>query len=891
MASVWMRIKELIRGARLDGELDEEVGLHLQMMEEEFRRRGMSEAEARAAARREFGGVAHAKEAYRDQRGFPWIESFGKDIRYALRGLRRSPGFTAAAVISLALGIGANTAIFSLFHTLMLRMLPVAHAEQLVAIHRTGGWGRGVISLPLYRQIAARADLFNGVIATNGVGKVRFTPRRGGREEFAQQEFVSGNYFQVLGIQPVIGRLFTGEDNRVPGGHPLAVLSYDLWRNQFGADPAVLGSTVVVDEQTLTVIGVAAPGFHGVAPERRTDVWVPSMMFHFGQIMSPNSWWLMPLARVRPEVPVQRVQAALDVLMQQHLRTIYGERYDSAFRRKALDQRLEIRPGSVGLSMLREHFGKPLGVLLALVALVLLAACINVANLLLARGAARQKEIAMRLSLGATRARLVRQALTETLLIAAAGSATGIALAAWGVRAISGFLPEEAGSPFSSAPDLPVLGFTIAISLASALLFGLGPALRSTAVNPVAGLRSGVLDRGGRPALRRVLVVAQVAFSVVLVALAGLFGHSLLALRSVDLGFRNQSVIAFNLDFPRLWKGDFHQPQDQLMKTLAATPGIYSVSCAFPGLFSTGSSCDATIRVPGSERTATEPVDVDITKVAPRYFETIGAALKGREFDRNDTATSPRVAVVNEAFVREFLPGETHPEARWLSFDDSKPEGGARTSIVGVVRDIRQNGIQEKVAPKVYVPLKQPDDLTFPPDILVRTALPPAAVQTIVRRELPRLGPGIAVAEWATVRQRIDDSIFETRLLATLGGFFGVLALLLAAVGLYGVMSYGMAKRAGEIGIRMALGARRADVVGMVLGDALLLVAAGLVLGFPLAWAAARAVHSLLFGIETVDPLAFGGTGAVLIAVALGAAFLPARRAASIDPMRALRHE
>ncbi len=288
MASVWMRIKELIRGARLDGELDEEVGLHLQMMEEEFRRRGMSEAEARAAARREFGGVAHAKEAYRDQRGFPWIESFGKDIRYALRGLRRSPGFTAAAVISLALGIGANTAIFSLFHTLMLRMLPVAHAEQLVAIHRTGGWGRGVISLPLYRQIAARADLFNGVIATNGVGKVRFTPRRGGREEFAQQEFVSGNYFQVLGIQPVIGRLFTGEDNRVPGGHPLAVLSYDLWRNQFGADPAVLGSTVVVDEQTLTVIGVAAPGFHGVAPERRTDVWVPSMMFHFGQIAPPD---------------------------------------------------------------------------------------------------------------------------------------------------------------------------------------------------------------------------------------------------------------------------------------------------------------------------------------------------------------------------------------------------------------------------------------------------------------------------------------------------------------------------------------------------------------------------------------------------------------------------
>jgi len=885
-----MRFHELIRGARLDGELDDEVGLHLQMMEEEFRRRGMSEAEARAAARREFGGVAHAKEAYRDQRGFPRLESFAKDVRYALRGLRRSPGFTAAAVVSLALGIGANTAIFSLFHTLMLRMLPVAHAEQLVAIHRTGGWGTGTVSLPLYREIAGRADLFNGVLATGGVAKVRFVAAAGGRDEFAQQEFVSGNYFQVLGIQPVIGRLFTGEDNRVPGGHPLAVLSYDLWRNRFGADPAVLGRNVIVDEQLLTVIGVAAPGFHGVAPERHTDIWVPAMMTHFGQAMSPNMWWLMPLARVRPDVPVQRVRAALDVLMQQHLRTIYGRSYDSAMRKKAIEQRLEIREGSVGLSMLREHFGKPLGVLLALVALVLLAACINVANLLLARGAARQKEIAMRLSLGATRARLVRQALTETLLIAAAGTAVGIGLAACGVRVIASFLPEEAGNPFSSAPDLPVLGFTIAISAASALLFGLGPALRSTAVNPAAGLRSGGLDRAGRPMLRRVLVVAQVAFSVVLVAMAGLFGHSLLAMRSVDLGFRNQSVIAFSLDLPRLWKGNLRQAQDQLMKTLAATPGIYSVSCAFPGLFGGGSS-DATIRVPGSERTAMEPVDVDVAKIAPRYFETIGAALKGREFDRNDTATSPKVAVVNEAFVREFLPGEAHPETRWLSFDDSKPEGGSRTSIVGVVRDIRQDGIQQKIAPRVYTPFGQGDDPTFPPDTLVRTALPLAAVRAAVLRELPKLGAGTAVAEWGTVRQRIDDSIFETRLLATLGGFFGVLALLLAAVGLYGVMSYGMAKRAGEIGIRMALGARRADVVGMVLGDALLLVAAGLILGFPLAWAAARAVHSLLFGIAAVDPLAFGGTGAVLIVVALGAAFLPARRAASIDPMRALRHE
>ena len=889
MHGVWMRIRELVGQVRLDSELDDEVSLHLEMMEEEVRGRGMSEAEAHAAARREFGGVAHAKEAYRDQRGFPRLESLAKDVRYALRGLRRSPGFTAAAVISLALGIGANTAIFSLFHTLMLRMLPVAQPEQLVWINRTGGWGTGTISEPLYREIARRSDLFSGVIASSRVRKVHFTPRPGGRGEYTGRELVSGNYFQVLGVRPALGRLFSDADDRVPGGHPLAVLSYDLWLNRFGGDPAVLGSTVLVDDDALTVIGVAAPGFRGVEVERRTQVWVPLMMYH-GQVKSPNTWWLAMMGRRRPDVPLRRVQAALDVQMRQYLAALYPPRYNAAFREKALGQRLEVRDGGAGLSMLREYFGKPLAVLLALVGLVLLAACTNVANLLLARGAARQKEIAMRLSLGATRTRLVRQALTETLLIAAAGSAAGIGLAAWGVRAIAGFLPEEAGNPFSAVPDLTALAFTIAISAASALLFGLGPALRSTAIDPAAALRSGGADRVTRPTLRRALVVAQVAFSVVLVALAALFGHSLFAMRSVDLGFRNQNVIACRLDFPRLWKGDLRETHQRMIKTLSEVPGISSVSCAFPGPIAIGSSSDASIRVPGSERTEAAPVDVDLAYVAPRYFETIGAALQGRDFDRNDTANSPKVAVVNEAFVREFLPGEANPESRWLSFDDSKPEGGERTGIVGVVRDIRQNGIQDKIVPRIYLPIAQ-HDLTWPPDILIRTALPPAAVFAVAAREMHRLGPGVWFEDWRTLRARIDDSIFEQRLLAMLGGFFGVLALLLAAVGLYGVMSYGCAKRAGEIGIRVALGARRSNVIGMVVGDALLLVAAGLVLGFPLAWAAARAVHSLLFGIEAVDPLAFGGTGAVLIAVALAAAFLPARRAASIDPMRALRHE
>ena len=547
---IFQRLRALLRGSRLERELNEEIGIHLAMQEEEFRSQGMDPASARAAALRQFGGVAQTKEDVRDRRGVPWLESAARDLRYGLRGLRRTPGFTVAAVLSLALGIGANTAIFSLFHTLMLRLLPVERPQELVSMQRTGGWIKGPVSYPLFQEIVKRTDLFNGVIARTGVYKVRFTPRPDARQQFTQREFVSGNYFTVLGITASLGRLFTEDDNRTPGGHPVAVLSYDLWRNQYGADPGILGSKILLDEQPLTVIGVAAPGFHGVEVERRAEVWVPLMMAG-GKINDPRMWWLWVLARRRPEVSQQQVQAAANVLMAQHLNAVYPAFYNAAFRKRALEQRLEVRQASVGISMLREEFGRPLTVLMLAVGLVLLAACANVANLLLARGAARQKEVALRLSLGATRARLVRQALTESILLVAAGSAFGVCLAAWGQRVVIRFLPEESGTPFGAGPDSAVLLFTLAITALSVFLFGVGPALRSTAVDPAAGLRAGAMGQGGRPLLRRALVVAQVAFSVVLVGLAALFGHNLYALRGVDLGFRNQNVIAFTLDFPR----------------------------------------------------------------------------------------------------------------------------------------------------------------------------------------------------------------------------------------------------------------------------------------------------------------------------------------------------
>jgi predicted permease len=874
---------------RLDRELDEEIAAHLVLQEEEFRSRGMSPAAARAAARREFGGVAQAKEDYRDRRGGAGLEAMAQDVRYALRGLRHSPGFTAAAVISIALGIGANTAVFSLFHALMLRLLPVERPQELVSLYRTGGWGKGLVSYPLFEEIAKRRDLFTGVAARTSTGKVRFTPRPGDREEFTQREFVSGNYFQVLGVAPAIGRLFTEDDNRTPGAHPVAVLGYDLWRNRYGGDPAILGGKILVDEQPFTVIGVAAPGFRGIEVERRVEVWAPAMMAGMN-VKSPGTWWLWAVGRRRPEVSPRQVQAALSVLMQQHLHAAYSTSYNAAFRKRALEQRLEVREAGIGLSMLREEFGRPLSVLMAAVGLVLLAACANVANLLLARGAARQKEIGLRLSLGATRARLVRQALTESVLMVIAGGAVGAALASWSRRILIGFLPENAGNPFGAAPDLAVLAFTLAIAALSVLLFGVGPALRSTSVNPADGLRTGRGSLSGSPLLRRALVVAQVAFSVVLVSLATLFGLNLFALRSVDLGFRNQNVVAFSIDFPRGLRSEVRAPTRQLAAQLATLPGVSSVSYGFPGPFLMGVS-SASIRVPGSERTAFQPADVETGHIAEHYFETIGTPLVlGREFDRHDMAGPRRVAVVNEAFVREFLPGEKHPDARRLSFDDTRPEGGEPTFIIGVVHDIRHSGIQKPAKPTVYVPIDRDRNAGLP-TILLRTPAPPATLIPVLYRELRRLGPATVLGEIGTLRQQVDDSIFEQRMLAAIGGVFGVLALVLAAVGLYGVVSYGTARRTGEIGIRIALGAPRPGVVWMILRDSFLLVAAGLALGLPAAFAAARGVDSVLFGIRPADPFTFACTAAILAGAGAAAAFVPARRAAMLEPGQVLRHE
>jgi predicted permease len=888
MRTLLSRLFSIVRTIPRDRDLDEEIAAHLALQEAEFQKAGMKPADARAAALREFGGVCQAKEDYRDRRGVPWIETVWRDARYALRGLARSPGFAVAAILSLALGIGANTAIFSLFHSLMLRMLPVERPQELVSMFRTGGWSRGFVSYPLYQEIAKRGDLFQGVVARTGVARSRFTPRPGNRGEYARQEFVSGNYFTVLGVGAVMGRVFTEQDNTTPGAHPVAVISYDLWRNRYGSDPGVLGESILLGEKPYTIIGVAAAGFHGVEFEQRAEIWTPAMMADV-KVTSPNYWWVWVVARRRPEVSRQQTQAAMDVLMQQHLNAVYPVGYNAAMRKRALEQRLQVREAGIGLSLLREEFSRPLTILLAAVLLVLLAACANLANLMLARGAARRKEIALRLSLGATRFRLVTQTLTESILLMIAGASLGVWLAGWGQQFIIRFLPERSGNPFSSAAAGSALAFTIAISAIAVLLFGLVPALGFTAVDPATGMRPSGVSSGGRAGMRRALVVAQVAFSVVLVAMAVLFGHNLYALRGVDLGFRDQNVVAFSLEFPREMRSDVRAPVRQLAAQLQGVPGVLSVSYGFPGPFLMGTS-SASIRVPGSERTEREPVDVDVAHVAHRYFETIGARLTGRDFEATDREGAPKVAVVNEAFVREFLPGEKNPESRRLSFDDRTAEGGEPVFIAGVVRDIRHSGIRERARPTVYVPIDQGANAGSP-TMLLRTQAAPAALLRPICDELRRIGPGLAITEIRTVRNRIDDSIFEQRLLAAIGAFFGILALVLAAVGLYGVVAYGTARRAQEIGIRVALGAPRGQVLWMILRDSLALVAIGLGIGLPAAFLSARAVQALLFDIAPGDPPALLFTALTLTTAGVAAAYIPARRAASVDPAQILKSE
>jgi predicted permease len=830
------------------------------------------------------------------------MREIASDLRFAGRMLAKNPGFSAVIVLTLALGIGANTAIFSLMDQVLLRPLPVRAPQELVVLDGPGIFSghsedHPTFSYPMYLALRdGGGAAFQSLVARY---ETETTLGWRGRTERANAEAVSGNYFGALGVSPALGRAFAPEDDRTLGAHPLVMLSHAFWTRRFGSDPGVLGQTLSVNGQPMTIVGVGPAGFQGLEVGRAADVFIPITMRRTltptreADVFEWRSRWLKVVGRLAPGVDAVQAKAAIDVVYRQalaeDLKTL--SHFPPEARTQFLAKQIELRPGAAGFSELRDAVTAPLMVLMGMVGLVLVIACGNVANLLMARATARQKEVAIRLSLGASRARLVRQLLVESLVLALLGALAGILVAIWTGELLLRALPfENATRALSTDPDLRVGLFTLAVGVATGLVFGLAPALQLTRPGVASTLKDEAASvvGGSGGGLRRGLVVAQVALSLLLLVGAGLFARSLHNLRALDPGFRADRLVAFSVE-PALSGYDEARVQafaSRVQDELRALPGVTNAAPSTGRLMS-NSAWRRTVKVEGKVRKEEEDWSPQNSLIGPGFFDTVGLTLlAGRDFAPSDTAAAPRVAIVNEAFARFFFDG-ANPIGRRFGWGRSQ---GYDIEIVGLVKDAKVNNLRDEVPRYVYVPLQQQEGVSgF--SFYVRTALPEEAVVPAIRQAMQRLDPQIPVYELTTMEMQIGESLFAERMVAVLSAAFGLLATLLAAVGLYGVMSYSVSRRTREIGIRLALGAPRERVLGMVLREVGTLGAWGLGLGLPLALGLARLVAAQLFGLPPHDPVTLGSATALLAGVTLLAGLLPARRAMRVDPMLALRYE
>ncbi len=889
MSAMWQklvpRLRTILRHGAAERDLDEELRYHLERQTELYATRGLSPQEAQRQARLDFGAAESVKEECREAWGFVLLRTIPQDFRYAARVFAKTPLLTAVAVLSLALGIGANTALFSLLDATLRKSLPVRDPERLVRaviVHADRkGWHTNVgdsIYEELNRAPASFSDVFAFVVTDA-------TLRGAGGAERVREQLVTGNYYSALGVKALRGRTLEPDDDLPGQQNPACVLSYSFWARRFGRDPSVLGQILYLGRMPVTVVGVTPPEFPGAEPG-----WEPDVTVAFNGTMGKygvNVW-----ARLKPGVTLRQAQVEMDAAFGRCLEQLQPRvaSWPESNRRRALSQRGELRLAGRGSANFQATFEEPLKVLPAFAVVVLLIACANIANLFLARGNARANEIGLRLALGAGRSRLIRQLLTESLLLSALGALLGILCAIWSHRALLALLVgERVPEALRFRLDLRVLAFTAAVTVITGLLSGLVPALRATRLDV-----NRLLNREPRPAgaiprnrLGRCLVVAQVAAAVALLAGAGLLTRTLINLRSVGVGFKDPgSLLTLRLDLSQRYVDGaaLVALYEDILQRVRVLPGLGSAAFAENDAFGGGSW--KTVYIPGHEHGPAESPQCGFNYIGPGFLATAGVPLvAGRELSARDTVGAPETVVVNQTFARKYWPKESAIGRR-----TGIPQDRAKWEIVGVVADAHYGNLRASVPPMMYHALYQqekPRSVT----LHVRTLGDPLRMASQIRQAIVAVDKDVPVFEVRTLAARVDRSLGRERMFATLSGFFGLLALGLTAIGLYGVVAYATARRTSEIGVRIALGASRAAVVWMVLRGTLALIGAGAIIGIPIALAVTRLVRGLLFGLTPADPATLAGVTLVLLLVGVLAGYLPARRAASLSPTTALRYE
>jgi predicted permease len=913
LSDLRVRVRSLTGRNALRDRVDEELQFHVEMRTQQLIEAGRTPEQASREARRSVGNPLRLRETALDMWKYGSLEQLWKDVAHAVRVLLRAPGFTTVAVLSLALGIGANAAIFSLIDRVMLRVLPVEDPRDLVVVSSVHPYSR-------YEFFKTRnGEVFSGVFGFTALSNVGVDGSEQ-NNDFIQGRLVTGDYFDLLGVPALIGRTLGPDDNRTPGAHPQVVISYAFWQRHFGADPSILGRTIRLSAGYVSsgfgtsgfepavgpataisgefeVIGVMPAGFIGETVGQHPDFWAPMMMQeHFmpGRpwLRRKTAYWLRLMARLEDGVSREQALATVNVWYQQALTDERGAAASEDEQRRQASERLNLFDGQKGYSPLRNQAAQPLIILMTMVAVVLLIACANLANLLMARGAARAREIGMRIAIGASRGRIVCQLLTESLVLAIAGGVVAVAVAWWGSQAVFAMVAENnAAMRLDLTPDARLFAFTGAIAAATALIFGLAPALRATRVDLVTALKDGSRSVAARGGFARVLVVAQVALSVVMLIGTGLFTRTLYNMKAQDLGYAAERLFLIRLDPTSAgYRGDdIGRVSAQLRDRLAAIPGVTAATFSENGLFS-GTESETEVSVEGYTPADDQAIRIRYDQVGPGYFTQVGIPLiAGRDINDGDTRSSARVAVINENMARFYF-GDRNPIGRIISYEDVD-DAVHQIAIVGVARNARDHSLRADVHRRMYVPFLQPLDGVVGVNFEVRSAEEPITLSRLLRNAVGEVAPRMQVRSIKPLTTLIDESLLNERITARLSLLFGGVAVVLAMIGLYGVLAYSVARRTSEIGVRIAVGARPRRVVWMVLRETLMLVGIGLAIGVPIAVGLGGLVSSLLFGLEPTDAGTIAVAVALMVAVACAAAAAPSRRAAAIDPVRALRYQ